>query len=80
MAKLQCHTCTHTVYLHECTCYVDYMFIGILVIGREVGKEGGKREGGREREREREALTVVPVFDCLSLPAKSTRLSLPTLM
>ena len=54
------------------------MFIGILVIEREVGKEGGKREGGRERERE--ALTVVPVFDCLSLPAKSTRLSLPTLM
>ena len=43
-------------------------------------REEREREGEREREREREALTVVPVFDCLSLPAKSTRLSLPTLM
>ena len=55
MTKLQCHTCTHTVYLHECTCYVDYMFIGILVIEREVGKEGVRegKERGREREREK---------------------------
>ena len=49
---------------------------------RERGWERGskRREREREGEREREALTVVPVFDCLSLPAKSTRLSLPTLM